>query len=106
MINFTNVGFINFNKKYNKKFKNGTITVSFTSTVKNGEDDYDTQYHNAIIPNKILENNKELIKKSLNESVLLEISGVLSKNSNGYYQFTIFTLKEFKKQEKEEYLPF
>lgn len=33
-LQFNTIGFINFNKDYNKVLKSGAITVSFTSTQK------------------------------------------------------------------------
>ena len=34
MINFTNVGFVNFNKDYNKVLKSGAITASMSTRIR------------------------------------------------------------------------
>ena len=41
-LTFSTIGFINFNKEYNKVLKSGSITVSFTASVKNQAGEYET----------------------------------------------------------------
>ena len=52
-LTFQTIGFINFNKEYNKVLKSGSITVSFTASVKNQAGEYQTQYFNGLIPAKL-----------------------------------------------------
>ena len=52
-LTFSTIGFINFNKEYNKILKSGSITVSFTASVKNQAGEYETQYFNGLIPAKL-----------------------------------------------------
>ena len=42
-LTFSTIGFINFNKEYNKVLKSGSITVSFTASVKNQTGEYQKQ---------------------------------------------------------------
>ena len=49
-LTFQTIGFINFNKEYNKILNSGSITVSFTASVKNQAGEYETQYFNGLIP--------------------------------------------------------
>ena len=69
-LQFNTIGFINFNKDYNKLLKSGAITVSFTSSQKNKDGEYETQYFNGLIPAKLAQKvkpflNKELVKISV-----------------------------------------
>ena len=43
MINFTNTGFVNFNKDYNKVLKSGAITASMSTSQKNKEGEYENK---------------------------------------------------------------
>ena len=52
-LQFNTIGFINFNKDYNKVLKSGSITVSFTSSEKNKDGEYVKQYFNSLIPSKL-----------------------------------------------------
>lgn len=81
---FNTTGFINFNKDYNKVLKSGAITVSFTSSTKNKEGEYETQYFNGIIPAKLVEQIKPLINKEL-----CDIRGIANPAQKGYVNFTI-----------------
>ena len=92
-VQFNTVGFINFNKDYNKVLKSGAITVSFSSTTKNKDGEYKTQYFNAIIPAKLVEQIKPLLNKEL-----CDIEGVVNPADKGYVNFTI--LKAGKHQQK------
>ena len=92
-VQFNTVGFINFNKDYNKVLKSGAITVSFTSSTKNKDGQYETQYFNGIIPAKLVEQIKPLLNKEL-----CDIKGVISPAQKGYVNFTI--LEAGKHQQK------
>lgn len=102
-LQFNTIGFINFNKDYNKVLKSGSITVSFTSTSKNKEGEYEKQYYNGLIPAKLASKIKPLLNKEL-----VEISGIVSPAQKGYVNFTILEVEQYKKQAKkdEDYLPF
>lgn len=95
-LQFTTIGFINFNKDYNKVLKSGAITVSFTSSVKNQNGDYETQYFNGLIPSKLAQKVKPFLNKDL-----VKISGVASPAEKGYINFTILEVEQYKKQNKE-----
>lgn len=95
-LQFNTIGFINFNKDYNKKLKSGSITVSFTSSVKNQAGEYQTQYFNGLIPAKLAKNAKEFI----NTKQLAKISGIASPAKKGYINFTILEIEQYQKQEK------
>lgn len=83
-VQFNTVGFINFNKDYNKVLKSGSITVSFTSSTKNKDGEYETQYFNGIIPAKLVEQIKPLLNKEL-----CNIKGIINPAQKGYVNFTI-----------------
>lgn len=83
-VQFNTVGFINFNEDYNKVFKSGAITVSFSSSVKNINGEYEAQYFNGIIPAKLVPQIKPLINKEL-----CDIKGVINPTQKGYVNFTI-----------------
>lgn len=104
-LQFQTVGFINFNKDYNKVLKSGAITVSFTASTKNKDGEYENQYFNAIIPAKVKEQIKPLINKEL-----CDIKGVINPAKKGYVNFTILEvgkhqLEQTKKIEESD-LPF
>lgn len=103
-VQFNTVGFINFNKDYNKVLKSGAITVSFSSSTKNKNGEYETQYFNAIIPAKLVEEIKPLLNKEL-----CDIKGIINPAQKGYVNFTILEVGKHQqktaKQEKVD-LPF
>lgn len=96
-LQFSTIGFINFNKDYNKVLKSGAITVSFTSSVKNQNGEYETQYFNGLIPSKLAQKVKPFLNKEL-----VKISGVASPAQKGYINFTILQVEQYKKQDKED----
>lgn len=98
-LQFNTIGFINFNKDYNKALKSGAITVSFTSSAKDVDGGYKTQYFNGIIPAKLVEQIKPLINKEL-----CDIKGVINPAQKGYVNFTILEVAKHQqqKQQKEE----
>lgn len=103
-LQFNTIGFINFNKDYNKVLKSGAITVSFTSSAKDVDGGYKTQYFNAIIPAKLMEQIKPLINKEL-----CDIKGVINPAQKGYVNFTILEVakhQQQKQQKEETELPF
>ena len=97
-LTFSTIGFINFNKEYNKVLKSGSITVSFTASVKNQAGEYETQYFNGLIPAKLAKNAKEFI----NTKQLAKISGIASPAEKGYISFTILEVEEYQKQQKSD----
>lgn len=99
-LQFNTIGFINFNNHYNKVLKSGSITVSFTSSFKNKDGEYETQYFNGLIPAKLASKVKPLLNKEL-----VKISGIASPASKGYTNFTILEVEQYKKQTKND-LPF
>ena len=94
-LQFSTIGFINFNKEYNKVLKSGAITVSFTSSVKNQDGEYQTQYFNGLIPAKLAQNAKEFI----NTKQLAKISGIASPAKKGYISFTILEIEQYQKSD-------
>lgn len=106
-INFTNTGFINFNKDYNKVLKNGAVTVSISTSTKQADGTFEQQYINGLIPAKFVDEIKPLIGK------LVDMQGVLSftnvEHGKGYLNATIFKATEhsIKTEEQDEVnLPF
>lgn len=95
-LQFSTIGFINFNKDYNKVLKSGAITVSFSTSVKNKEGEYENQYFNGLIPSKLAQKVKPFLNKEL-----VKISGVASPAQKGYINFTILQVEQYKKQDKE-----
>ena len=104
-VQFHLIGFINFNKEYNKVLKSGAITVSFTASAKNKDGEYETQYFNGLIPAKLVQKAKPFLNKEL-----VKISGVISPAQKGYVNFTILEIEQHQKQTKsdneENVLPF
>ena len=104
-LQFKSVGYINFNKDYNKVLKSGAITVSFTSSTKVVDGSYKTQYFNGIIPAKLKEQFKPLINKEL-----CDIKGVINQTQKGYVNFTILEVAKHElkptKQITDEDIPF
>ena len=85
-------------KEYNKKLKSGSITVSFTASVKNQAGEYETQYFNGLIPAKLAQNAKDFI----NTKQLAKISGIASPAKKGYISFTILEIEQYQKQQKSD----
>lgn len=96
-LQFSTIGFINFNKDYNKVLKSGAITVSFSTSVKNKEGEYENQYFNGLIPSKLAQKVKPFLNKEL-----VKISGVASPAQKGYINFTILQVEQYKKEDKED----
>ena len=99
MINFTNTGFVNFNKDYNKVLKSGAITASMSMSQKNKEGEYENKYVNVMITKKGL--NKRLLNKEL-----VDVEGFITQSENDgkkYNNFVITKMTEHvKKQEADE----
>ncbi|MCI6882441.1 MAG: hypothetical protein MR841_05260 [Lactobacillus johnsonii] len=99
MINFTNTGFINFNKDYNKVLKSGAITASMSMSQKNTDGDYENKYVNVMITKKAL--NKSLLNKKL-----CDVEGFITQSENDgkkYNNFVITKMTEHvKKQETDD----
>lgn len=108
-LQFNNIGYLNFNKDYDKKFENGSITCSMTVSKKNADGDFETGYMSAIVPGKKV---TSLIKKALNasaskkknDSVLLNISGIITMNGK-YANATIFEVSKYEKEDDDN-VPF
>ena len=96
-LQFNTIGFINFNKDYNKVLKSGAITVSFTTSVKNNEGEYVKQYFHGLIPAKLAQHVKPFLNKEL-----VKISGIASPAQKGYINFTILEVEQYKKQNKKD----
>lgn len=101
-LQFQTIGFINFNKDYNKVLKSGAITVSFTSSQKNKDGEYETQYFNGLIPAKLAQKVKPFLNKEL-----VKIYGIASPAQKGYVNFTILEVEKHQATNIEESdLPF
>lgn len=105
-LQFSTIGFINFNKDYNKVLKSGAITVSFTSSAKNKDGEYEPQYFNGLIPAKLAQKAKPFLNKEI-----VKISGVASPAQKGYINFTILEIEQYQKQQNhfevtDDMLPF
>ena len=96
-VQFNLIGFINFNKEYNKVLKSGAITVSFTASAKNKDGEYETQYFKGLIPAKLVQKAKPFLNKEL-----VKISGVISPAQKGYVNFTILEIEQYQKQPKSD----
>lgn len=96
-LQFNTIGFINYNKDYNKVLKSGAITVSFTASNKNKDGKYETQYFNAIIPAKVKEQIKPLINKEL-----CDIKGVINPAQKGHVNFTILEVGKHQTEKQEQ----
>lgn len=96
-LQFNTIGYINYNKDYNKVLKSGAITVSFTASAKNKDGNYETQYFNGIIPAKVKEQIKPLINKEL-----CDIKGVINPAKKGYVNFTIIEVAKHQQKEQTE----
>lgn len=96
-LQFQTVGYINFNKDYNIVLKSGAITVSFTSSTKDVDGGYKTQYFNGIIPAKLKDQIKPLINKEL-----CDIKGVINPANKGYVNFTILDVGKHQSKQTEQ----
>lgn len=96
-LQFQTVGYINFNKDYNKVLKSGAIAVSFTSSTKDVDGGYKTQYFNGIIPAKLKDQIKPLINKDL-----CDIKGVINTAKKGYVNFTILEVGKHQSKQTEQ----
>lgn len=96
-LQFSSVGFINFNTEINKVLNSGAITVSFTASSKNKDGEYETQYFNGIIPAKLKERVKPLINKEL-----CNIKGVVTPGKKGYVNFTILEVGKHEANQSKE----
>lgn len=104
-LNVTTIGFINFNEDYNRKLKNGAVTISVAHGVKQQDGSYKNEYINGRIPAKLVSQIKPLINEKL-----ADIEGVLEQN-NGYTNLVILKATEHVKKSNEmdmtdEDLPF
>lgn len=104
MINFTNTGFVNFNKDYNKVLKSGAITASMSMSQKNKEGEYENKYVNVMITKKALD-------KSLLNKKLCDVEGFITQSDNDgkkYNNFVITKMSEHVKKDEadEDDLPF
>lgn len=96
-LQFSTIGYINFNKDYNKVLKSGAITVSFTASAKNKEGEYETQYFNGLIPSKLAQKAKPFLNKEI-----VKISGIISPAQKGYVNFTILEIEQYQKHSKSD----
>lgn len=106
-LQFNTIGFINFNKEYNKVLDNGAITVSFTASAKDKDGNYKTQYFNAVVPKKLTDR----VKPFINVNEPLVIKGVINPAKKGYVNFTILEVGKYNKPDntktvEDEALPF
>jgi hypothetical protein len=93
-LQFNTIGFINFNKEYNKVLKSGAITVSFTASTKDKDGNYQTQYFNGLVPAKLVDRIKPLLNKEV-----CDIKGVINPAEKGYVNFTILEVGKHVKKE-------
>lgn len=93
-LQFATIGFINFNKEYNKVLKSGAITVSFTSSAKDKDGNYQTQYFNGLVPAKLVVRIKPLLNKEV-----CDIKGVVNPAEKGYVNFTILEVGKHVKKD-------
>ena len=96
-LQFSTIGFINFNKEYNKVLKSGAITVSFNTSVKNKDGEWEKQYFNGLIQSKLAQKAKPFLNKEL-----VKISGIASPAQKGYVNFTILEIEQYQKQDKSD----
>lgn len=96
-LQFNTVGFINFNKEYNKVLKSGAITVSFTASAKGEDGNYQTQYFKGLVPAKLVGSVKPLVNKEV-----CDIKGVVNPAEKGYVNFIILEVSKHVKQETNQ----
>lgn len=99
-INFTNTGFINFNKEYNKVLKNGAVTVSISASTKQPDGTFEQQYINGLIPAKFVDEIKPIIGKLVDMEGVLSFSNV--EKGKGYLNATIFKATEHSIKTEEQ----
>lgn len=96
MINFSNTGFVNFNKEYNKVLKSGAITASMSMSQKNQEGEYENKYVNVMITKKALD-------KSLLNKKLVDVEGFITQSENDGKKYNNFVITKMKEHDE---LPF
>lgn len=104
-LNFTNTGYITFNKNFNKKNKDGSFSCSMTISDKQTDGTYTTSYINGYVPASIATKYSELIREALTakqgKGVLLDTEGIIKINEKHYPEAVVFKIFEHKnKQEK------
>lgn len=90
-IQFTNKGFLNYNKKYNRVFSTGAFTASMTTTQKVKEQ-YETKYFNVLVRKEL----QTRFKKAIEENELVEVEGFATPAEKGYVNFVINTINSVK----------
>ena len=98
MINFTNTGFVNFNKDYNNVLKSGAITASMSMSQKNTEGEYENKYVNVMVTKKALD-------KSLLNKKIVDVEGFITqseKDGKKYNNFVITKMTEHVKKEETD----
>lgn len=96
-IQFTNKGFLNFNKKYNKVFHSGAFTASMTTTQKVKEQ-YETKYFNILVRKEL----RETFKKAIKDNQLVEVEGFATPADKGYVNFVINTITPVDKSNEQD----
>ena len=96
-IQFTNKGFLNFNKKYNKVFSTGAFTASMTTTQK-VKGQYETKYFNVLVRKEL----QERFKKAVKENELVEVEGFSTPAEKGYVNFVINTINSSNDSNEED----
>lgn len=99
---FSTIGFINFNKEFNKELKSGAVTVSITASTKDKDGKYKTQYFNALVPAKL----KVKVNEFVNGQKPLKITGVINPGQKGYVNFTVLGVEPYQNKDNSEDLPF
>ena len=95
MINFSNTGFVNFNKDYNKVLKSGAITASMSMSQKNTEGEYENKYVNVMITKKALD-------KSLLNKKLVDVEGFITQSENDGKKYNNFVNTKMTEHVKKE----
>lgn len=95
MINFSNVGFVNFNKKFNKVLKSGALTATMSMSEKNKDKEYETKYVNVMIL-------KNAIDKELINNELCDVKGFITQTENDGKKYNNFVITEMTKHVKNE----
>lgn len=96
-IEFTNTGFINYNKEYNKKLKSGALTASMSTSVKD-KGEWVTKYFNIVI---VADKVKEA-GKFIKENTLVDVTGFATPSKKGYVSFIVTDIKEHVSDNKED----
>lgn len=95
-IEFTNTGFINFNKEYNKKLKSGALTASMSTSVKDAGE-WVTKYFNIVIVSDKVKEAGKFIK----ENTLVDVKGFATPTKKGYLSFIVTNIKEHISEDEE-----